>query len=40
MTYVIVTSSPHEREHLHSICAPTRALSRIVLSLTKPKDKI
>ena len=34
MTYVIVTFSPHEREHLCSMCAPTRALSRKVLSLT------
>ena len=34
MTSVIVTS------YLHSMCAPTRALSRTVLSLTKPKDKI
>ena len=40
MTSVIVTSSPREREQLRSMCAPTRALSRIVLSLTKPKDKI
>ena len=40
MTSVIVTSSPREREHLRSMCAPTRALSRIVLSLTKPKDNI
>ena len=40
MTSVIVTSSPREREHLSSICAPTRTLSRTVLSLTKPKDKI
>ena len=39
MTFVIVTSSAHERE-LHSICAPARALSRIVLILTKPNDKI
>ena len=39
MTFVIVTSSVHERE-LHSMCAPARALSRIVLSLTKPNDKI
>ena len=36
MTSVIVTSSSHEHEHLHSMCAP----SRKVLSLTKPKDKI
>ena len=40
MTSVIVTSSPREREHLRSMCAPTRALSWTVLSLTKPKDKI
>ena len=40
MTYVSVTSSPRKREHLCSMCAPTRALSRIVLSLTKPIDKI
>ena len=40
MTSVIVTSSPREREHLRLMCVPTRALSRIVLSLTKPKDKI
>ena len=40
MTSVIVTSSPREREHLRSMCAPTRALSRIVLSLTKPNDNI
>ena len=40
MTSVIVTSSPYERKHLRSMCAPVRALSRIVLSLTKPKDKI
>ena len=39
MIFVIVTSSAHERE-LHSMCAPARALSRIVLSLTKPNDKI
>ena len=32
MTSVIVTSSPREREYLRSMCAPTRALSRIVLS--------
>ena len=31
---------PRKREHLRSICAPTRALSRTVLSLTKPNDKI
>ena len=40
MTSVIVTSLLHEREHLRSMCAPTRALSWTVLSLTKPKDKI
>ena len=40
MTSVIVTSSPHEREHLRSMWAPTRALNRIVLSLNKPKGKI
>ena len=40
MTSVIITSSPREREHLRSMCAPTRVLSRIVLSLTKLKDKI
>ena len=40
MTSVIVTSSLREREHLRSMRAPTRALSRIVQSLTKPKDKI
>ena len=40
MTFVIVTSSARQREHLHSMCAPARALSRIVLSLTKPNDKI
>ena len=40
MTYVIVTSSAREHEHLHSMSAPARALSRIVLSLTKPNDKI
>ena len=40
MTSVIVTSSPREHEHLRSMCAPTCALSQIVLSLTKPKDKI
>ena len=38
-TFVIVTSSARKRE-LHSMCAPARALSRIVLSLTKPNDKI
>ena len=31
---------PHERVHLNPMCAPTRPLSRIVLSRTKPKDKI
>ena len=31
---VIVTSSAHEGEYLHSMYAPARALSRIVLSLT------
>ena len=40
MTFVIVTSSALECEHLHSMCAPARALSRIVLSLTKLNDKI
>ena len=40
MTFVIVTSSAHERGHLHSMCPPARGLSRIVLSLTKPNDKI
>ena len=40
MTSVIVTSSVHKHEHLHSMCALARALSRIVLSLTKPNDKI
>ena len=40
MTSVIVTSSLCEREHLRSMCPPIRALTRIVLSLTKPKDKI
>ena len=40
MTSVIVTSSPRKCEHLRLMCAPARALSRIVLSLTKPKDKI
>ena len=35
MTSVIVTYSAHEREHLHPMCAPARALSWIVLSLTK-----
>ena len=36
MTSVIFTSAPHEREHLRSMCVPTRVLSQIVLSLTKP----
>ena len=40
MTSVIVTSFPRKREHLSSMWALTRAQSRIVLSLTKPKDKI
>ena len=40
MTSVIVTSSTREREHLHSMCAPARALSRTVLSLTKPNYRI
>ena len=40
MTSVIVTSSPRERKHLRSMCTPTCALSRIVLSQAKPKDKI
>ena len=40
MTSMIPISSPREREHLHSMCAPNCALSQIVLSLTKPKDKI
>ena len=40
MTSVIVTSSPREREHLRSMCVPARALSRIVLSLTKQNNKI
>ena len=35
-TSVIVTSSVHEREDLRSMCAPTRALTWIVQSLTKP----
>ena len=35
--FFIMTS---EREHLHSMCTHSRALSRKVLSLTKPKDKI
>ena len=39
MTFVIVTSSTRECE-LYSMCAPARALSQIVLSQTKPKDKI
>ena len=40
ITSVIVTSSSRECEHLHSMCVPARALSRIVLSLTKPNDNI
>ena len=40
MTSVIATSSPPDREHLRLMCAPTRALSQIVLNLTKPNDKI
>ena len=40
MTSVIVTSSVRKREHLPLMWAPTRALRRTVLSLTKPKDKI
>ena len=40
MISMIVTSALREREHLRLICAPTRALSRIVISLTKPKDKL
>ena len=40
MTSVIVTSSTCEREHLCWMCVPACALSRIVLSLTKPNDKI
>ena len=40
MTFVIVTSSVRARKHLHSMCALARALNRIVLSLTKPNDKI
>ena len=40
MTPVIVISSPREREHMRSMCTPTRALSRKYLSLTKLKDKI
>ena len=40
MTSVIVTSFPHERDHLRSMCTPTRALSRKVASLNKPKDEI
>ena len=40
MTSVTVTSSPRARENLRSMCVPTRALSRNVLSLTKPPDKI
>ena len=39
MTFVIAMSSAHERE-LYSMCAPAPALSRIVLSLTKPNDTI
>ena len=39
MTSVIVTSSARGRKHLRSMCVPARALSRIVLSLTKPNDK-
>ena len=39
MTFVIVTSSAREYE-LHSMCAPACALCRIVLSLTKPNEKI
>ena len=39
MTFVIFTSSARKRE-LHSMCAPARVLSQIVLSLTKPNDKI
>ena len=39
MTFVIVISSARERE-LYSMCAPARALSRIVQSPTKPNDKI
>ena len=40
MTSVIVTSSARVCEHLRSMCVPACALSRIVLSLTKPNDKI
>ena len=40
MTFVIVTSSAHEREHMHSMCSPACVLNRIVLSLTKSNDKI
>ena len=40
MTFVIVTSSAHEHEHLHSMCAPAHALSQTVLSLTKQNDKM
>ena len=40
MTFVNVTSSTREREHLHSMCAPERVLSRKFPSLTKPIDKI
>ena len=39
ITFVIVTSSVCECE-LYSMCAPACALSQIVLSLTKPNDKI
>ena len=38
MTSVIVTPSSRECEHLRSMCVPACALSRIVLSLTKPND--
>ena len=40
MTSVIVTSSTHKHEHLRSMSIPACVLSRIVLSLTKPNDKI
>ena len=40
MTSVIVTSSVHEHEYLRSMCVPARAQSQIILSLTKPNDKI
>ena len=40
MTSVSVTSSVRQREHLCSMCVPAHAPSRIVLSLTKPNDKI